>query len=213
MINKTKLVILIFALSSCSNLPSVNYIEVAKDSAKYITGRNDIKITNENFINQEYSFIKVKLGRSTPILMILAYEKNGVFEWVDAESRKIYTYNGKIIELNGFRNDLKIQHPNSKISNFYASTSINYAVDFYNPTLLSLNINSKISSNQSKKFKLIRLDKEEEFTKVEEVFDAPLINWSEKNIYYFDKESQIFKTQQYVHPRMPEITIEYYVKY
>lgn len=213
MINKTKLVILIFALSSCSNLPSVNYIEVAKDSAKYITGRNDIKITNENFINQEYSFIKVKLGRSTPILMILAYENNGVFEWVDAESRKIYTYNGKIIELNGFRNDLKIQHPNSKISNFYASTSINYAVDFYYPTLLSLNINSKISSNQSKKFKLIRLDKEEEFTKVEEVFDAPLINWSEKNIYYFDKESQIFKTQQYVHPRMPEITIEYYVKY
>ena len=44
MINKTKLIILIFALSSCSNLPSVNYIEVAKDSAKYITGRNDLKL-------------------------------------------------------------------------------------------------------------------------------------------------------------------------
>ena len=59
----------------------------------------------------------------------------------------------------------------------------------------------------------MRLDKEEEFTKVEEVIDAPLINWSEKNIYYLDKDSQIFKTKQYVHPRMPVITIEYYVKY
>lgn len=213
MIKKIKFVILIFALSSCSNLPSVNYFEVAKDSAKYITGRNDLKITNENFINQEYSFIKVRFGRSTPIIMVLAYADEGIFEWVDAEGRRIYTYNGKIIELDGFRNDLKIQHPNSKISNFYASTSINYAVDFYNPILLSLNINSKISSNQSKKFKLIRLDKEEEFTKVEEVIGAPLINWSEKNIYYLDKDSQIFKTKQYVHPRMPVITIEYYVKY
>ncbi len=213
MIKKIKLIILIFALSSCSSLPSLNYYEVAKDSAKYITGRNDLKITNENFINQEYSFIKVKFGRSTPITMILAYADEGIFEWVDAESRRIYTYNGKIIELDGFRNDLKIQHPNSKISNFYASTGTNYAVDFYNPTLLSLNINSKISSNQSKKFKLIRLDKEEEFTKVEEVIDAPLINWSAKNIYFLDKDSQIFKSKQHVHPRMPVITIEYYVKY
>tara|TARA_B100001057_G_C22675683_1_gene881707 strand:+ start:208 stop:849 length:642 start_codon:yes stop_codon:yes gene_type:complete len=213
MIKKIKLVILIFTLSSCSSLPSLNYFEAAKDSAKYITGRNDFEITNENFINQEYSFIKVRLGRSTPFFMVLAYADQGVFEWVDADSRKIYTYKGKIIELDGFKNDLKIQNPHSKITNLYTSASNNYAVDFYSPTLLSLNVNSSISTNQNKQFTLKRLDKEEEFIRIEEVLNAPLINWTKKNIYYLDRDNQIFKTKQHVHPRMPAITIEYYTKY
>jgi len=213
MIKKIQLVILIFALSSCSSLPSLNYLEAAKDSAKYITGRNDFEITNENFINQEYSFVKVRFGRSTPILMILAYEDQGIFEWVDAESRKIYTYKGKIIELDGFKNDLKIQNPQSKITNLYTSTGNDYAVDFYSPTLLSLNVNSSISINQNTQFTLNRLGKEEEFVRIEEVLNAPLINWTKKNIYYFDEDNQIFKTKQHVHPRMPAISIEYYIKY
>tara|TARA_B110000003_G_C16650216_1_gene533837 strand:- start:620 stop:1261 length:642 start_codon:yes stop_codon:yes gene_type:complete len=213
MIKRIKLVIFIFALSSCSSLPSVNYFGAVKESAKYITGKNNFEITNETFLQQEYSFIKVRFGRSTPIIMVLAYTNQGIFEWVDADRRKIYTYNGKIIELDGFNHDIKIQHPHSKISYLHTSTKINYAVDFYSPSLLSLNINSQISINQSKKFPLIRLDKEEKFARVEEIINAPLINWTKKNIYYFNNDNQIFMTQQYVHPRMPKITIEFYFKY
>lgn len=213
MIKRIKLVIFIFTLSSCSSLPSVNYFEAAKESAKYITGKNNFEITNETFLQQEYSFIKVRLGSSTPIIMVLAYMNQGVFEWVDADRRKIFTYNGKIIELDGFNHDIKIQHPHSKIPYLYSSSKINYAVDFYSPSLLSLNINSQISTNQSEKFPLIRLDKEEKFARVEEIINAPLINWTKKNIYYINNGNQVFMTQQHVHPRMPKITIEFYFKY
>ena len=49
--------------TSCSSLPSLDYLELAESSARYVTGRNDIEITNEIYQLEEYSFIKVRIGR------------------------------------------------------------------------------------------------------------------------------------------------------
>ena len=208
-----KIAIVLLVLSSCSSLPSLDYFEAAKSSVNYVTGRNNFEITRENYNTEEFSFIKMRIGRSTPVIMVLAYVDDGIFEWVGSDNSRIYTYKGKIIELDGFKNDIKIQHPKSKISSFLRSKVNNYAIDFYRPSLLSLNVNTKIIKDKKKKYTLKRLDNEDQFIEIEEIINAPLIRWNARNYYYFDSKGAIFKTIQHTHPRMPEIDIEFYIKY
>jgi len=207
---KKSFVIFIF-LSSCAGLPSLDYYGSAKESFKYITGRNDFSITSDAYAQEEYSFIKVKLGRSTPIIMVLAYVNNGIFEWVGPDQSKIYTYKGKIIELSGFNNDIRIQHPHSKIKNLLSENSKSYSVDFYSPSLLNLDINVSYLQD-SEMIPMVRLSNEAYFSRIQEDIYAPLIRWKAKNLYFYGEDKSIFKTIQYVHPRMPAIDIEFYIK-
>ena len=206
-----KTLILALCLSSCAGLPSLDYLSAAQNSLAYISGKNNYAITRELYEQQEYSFIKVRIGRFEPLIMVLAYVDNGDYEWVGADNSKIYTYKGKIIELNGFENDIKIQFPHSKIKNFLTKSNTSYAVDFYSPVLFSLDVNTQINIDQ--KIVLIeRLDQKDSFLRVQEVMDASLINWTKENEYLYDSDKRLFKTVQYVHPRLPAIEIEFYLK-
>ncbi|MDA8607077.1 YjbF family lipoprotein [Gammaproteobacteria bacterium] len=205
------LIFVLSAMTACSSLPSIDYLDYAKSSFNYVSGRNDFKITQEYFDSQEYSFLKLKIGRSSSIMMVLAYVNDGIYEWVSADNKKLYTYRGKVIESSGFKNDFKIQYPQSKIKNFLSTLEMNYAVDFFQPQLLNLNINTMISQN-NKSSSYIRLNNHELFQGYKEIISAPLIGWKAKNYYYYDSEGKIFKTIQNIHPRIPALDIEYYIK-
>ena len=60
-------------------------------------GYKDINISEEFYDQQEYSFAKIKVGRSSPVILSLAFIKDGIYEWVSADEERIYTLNGKII--------------------------------------------------------------------------------------------------------------------
>ena len=205
---------LIFTLSvmtACSSLPSIDYLDYAKSSFNYVSGRNNYNITQEYFDAQEYSFLKLRIGRSSPIIMVLAYVNDGIYEWVSADNKKLYTYSGKVIESRGFMNDFKIQYPQSKIKNFLSTLEMNYAVDFFQPQLFNLNVNTIIVQN-TKSSSYMRLNHNELFKGYREDISAPLIGWKAKNYYYYDSEGKIFKTIQNIHPRIPTLDIEYYIK-
>ena len=116
-----------------------------------------------------------------------------------------------MVRLNGFSNDFKIQNPKSKIKNFSQTSEVNYSVDFYQPQLLSLNVNGTITK-KSKISSYNRLNKEDLFQGYEEAIYAPLINWKERNYYFYDTDGMIFKTTQNIHPRIPTLDIEFYIK-
>ena len=167
-----KNLILALCLSSCAGLPSLDYISAAKNSLAYISGKNNYPITRELYEQQEYSFIKVRIGRFEPLIMVLAYADNGVYEWVGADNSKIYTYKGKIIELNGFENDIKIQFPRSKIKNFLTNSNTtkigfpkprnpNYNTRFHDETidiLIKNNSNINLHDIVGKKGTIILVD-------------------------------------------------------
>ena len=66
--------------------------------------------------------------------------------------------------------------------------------------------------SKNKKSSLKRLSNQEEFLEIVESMHAPMIRWRAKNYYYFDGAGEIFKTVQYIHPRMPAFDIEFYLK-
>jgi hypothetical protein len=205
------LIFTLCVMTACSSLPSIDYIAYAQSSFNYVSGKNNYHITQEDFDNQEYSFLKVRIGRSAAVTMVLAYANDGIYEWVGADNKKLYTFKGKVIESSGFTNDIKIQYPKSKIKDFFNVLEMNYAVDFFQPQLLNLNVNTMISQD-TKSSSFVRLNNKELFQGYKEIISSPLIGWRASNYYYYDSEGKIFKTIQEIHPRIPPLEIEFYIK-
>jgi len=75
-----------------------------------------------------------------------------------------------------------------------------------------LSINTMISKN-TKSSSFVRLNNNELFQGYREIISAPLIGWSANNYYYYDSEGKIFKTIQNIHPRIPVLDVEFYIKF
>ena len=84
-------------------------------------------------------------------------------------------------------------------------------VNLYNPDLYSATINQlfKIKSSKIKK-----LENELAVNKIYEDFNIASIGWSGTNLYYQNKDTlRIEAVEQEIHPRLPRVKVEYYVKY
>jgi len=107
MIYITKLILIssvvIFA-TSCSNIPVKQMFPMIKAS---LFGIPQIEIS-ENFIDsQPYSFIKVRIGKSSQAILVLSTIKDDIYVWVSSTGEKIYTFNGKIIKTHGLNYNLE----------------------------------------------------------------------------------------------------------
>ena len=84
-------------LTNCSIISYSELIPLAKLA---IVGAEDI-IIDDNFIrSKQFSFAKVKIGRSAiAIFSLVRIDQNGAFEWISGEGEILTTFNGKIIKL------------------------------------------------------------------------------------------------------------------
>jgi hypothetical protein len=95
-----RLILILLFLSGCGNLP-IAYIQNFSSVNNVIFGYPDYEITNEIYDDYEDSFMKIRFGRGPHAILILAYIRDGVYEWVGADDVVIYTYNGRIIRTIG----------------------------------------------------------------------------------------------------------------
>jgi hypothetical protein len=66
----------------------------------------------------------------------------------------------------------------------------------------------------SRKTTIKKLGRSIQVNRIEESFDLDLIGWSGVNLYYQNTTTgQIESSEQQIHPRLPNLKIEYYFKY
>ena len=78
-----KLIIIVLILSSCSVISYGQLPGLIKDS---VYGR-DILVDDEFYMAQNYSFAKIKIGRSLVAIAVLASAKNEKYLWVSSRWR------------------------------------------------------------------------------------------------------------------------------
>ena len=93
------LFVLLF-LSSCGNLP-ITYLQNFSSVNSVVFGFPEYEITEDLLNEYENSFIKVRFGRGPHAILILAFEDDGVYEWVGADGVKVFTFNGRILKTVG----------------------------------------------------------------------------------------------------------------
>ena len=195
--NKTLFSIsLILLINSCSFISYNQAIPLLKNA---IIGVKDIEITEEYYKNIDYSFAKMKIGRSAIAILSLVSVKSGVYEWISESGEKVYTYNGKIFKTEGITY-------NFEIINFRDFTLENNSS--YNADIILDNPSSYSSQSIN-----IRSYNQDTNLIIEESIRTKSFRWSYVNKYWMDNDNKVYRSIQRIHPRLPKIEIDYYYKY
>ena len=202
-----RIAFVVLFLSSCGNLP-ITYIQNFSSVNSVVFGFPDYEVTEEIFNDYENSFIKVRFGRGPHAILILAYAEDNVYEWIGADSVKIYTLNGRIVKTVGLNSNIEILRPSD---NIFLTSDVYETVNLFNPDLISSTIHRSMNS---RKATIKKLGRSIQVNRIEESFDLDLIGWSGVNLYYQNTTTgQIESSEQRIHPRLPIVKIEYYFKY
>ena len=202
-----RIAFVVLFLSSCGNLP-ITYIQNFSSVNSVVFGFPDYEVTEEIFNDYENSFIKVRFGRGPHAILILAYAEDNVYEWIGADSVKIYTLNGRIVKTVGLNSNIEILRPSD---NIFLTSDLYETINLFNPDLISSTIHRSMNS---RKATIKKLGRSIQVNRIEESFDLDLIGWSGVNLYYQNTTTgQIESSEQRIHPRLPIVKIEYYFKY
>ena len=204
MIFMIKKIFILLTVSSCSVIGFGELPGLIRDT---INGR-DIEITNEIFQIQPYSFAKVNIGRNIVAITVLASIKDDVYLWVSSDNERIYTKNGKIIETFGLKHDIK--YLNIEDIHFQRFSAFESSVN--NTLLLELD-DPKAVINYSYEIDELGIDPDFFNTmSYEEKFKSSKLSWNGRNNYWVDTRGRVVKSKQFIHPMMPEISMEFYYK-
>lgn len=203
-----RILLILISITGCGNLP-IAYIQNFSEVNNVIFGFPDYEITNEIYENYDNSFMKIRFGRGPHAILILAYINDDVYEWIGSDDVRIFTYNGRIIRTIGLPHNFELT--NYSKDNFVIDNSSYDLINLYNPDLYSVKMERVL---QSKESKLDRLGEVIDIYRITERFRIESIGWTGKNIYYQNKETMnIEMLEQDIHPRLPTLKVEYYLKY
>jgi hypothetical protein len=203
-----RIFLILISITGCGNLP-IAYVQNFSEVNNVIFGFPDYEITNEIYENYDNSFMKIRFGRGPHAILILAYINDDVYEWIGSDDVRIFTYNGRIIRTIGLPHNFELT--NYSKGNFVIDNSSYDLINLYNPDLYSVKLEKML---QSKESKLDRLGEAIDVYRITERFRIESIGWTGKNIYYQNKETlNIEMLEQDIHPRLPTLKVEYYLKY
>ena len=199
------LAIILFA--SCSA------IDTSRIAPGYGAAFNSIKLAifgdnneiDKNLIaNIPYASMLVKIGKGPTALMILEGVNGDEYTWVSADGVYLVLKEGKIVKTEGLPNNLfsRFDSPFKWSQNLYEQTYTSY-LSFRNPRLDNLKVTSIYEENG--KFDVELVFSEKNLQLVEEQIESETIAWSQTNEYWIDNNNFVWKSTQYVSPKLPPI--------
>tara|TARA_B100001564_G_scaffold326778_1_gene309288 strand:- start:649 stop:1293 length:645 start_codon:yes stop_codon:yes gene_type:complete len=207
MICMTKFIFALLVLSSCSVIDYGQLPATIKDS---ISGK-DIVIDDEFYNAQKYSFAKIRIGRSIVAIAVLASANKGKYLWISQDGVRIYTNNGRITKTSGLQYDVSTLDGTQHIK---LSSFINFEPSklYKRNTLLELSNPFAIISQD---FTLFEKDIDSQYFNsmlYEEKFTSGKLSFDGVNRYWVDPKGRVIKTEQFIHPNLPKVVIEFYFK-
>ena len=202
-----RIIIAILLLSSCGNLP-IAYLQNFSSVNNVVFGFPEYEITQEIFDEFENSFLKIRFGRGPHAILILAYVDNDIYQWVGADDVSIFTKNGRIIKTSGLTHNFEIVKPKDELFN---SNTAYESINLLNPDLFSASLKHYISIDKKK---LTKLGKTINVNRIQDNISIDLIGWKKQDVYYQNSVTQqIEAIEQYIHPKLPAVKVEYYLKF
>ena len=206
MINLKIVLITALFISSCAGISYQQVFPLIKGAT---IGYPDLIITQDIIDSRTSSFMKASFGRGRGVIMVLSsIDSSGIFEWVSEDGEILYTLNGKVIRTSGLPYNISYMRNISPI--FYSKETIATPAKLMNP-LAYITFILEVASDE-----VVQIDLPNPIDVRKFVINSSIseFNWTRENIYYVDIDTNIVvKTTQYLHPRLPKLEIEYYLKF
>ena len=210
---KIILILLSLCLFSCSSLQNNNiapgYKEAISSIRNIIFGFEGIPITKDLVDNIPYASATLKIGKGPKGLIILESETSGRYTWVSADGVYLVIEDGRIKETSGLLNNLVgTIDPFGKRNflEFTESEVYKYYQSYDKPELNNLEL--KVSLKREGKEIITILGVERELNLISETKANDYLGWEVKNLYWVDNNLFVWKSEQYISPKLPKMIIE-----
>ena len=208
------LITLTVGISSCTTFSSSNiapgYQEAFTTIRNYILNDQESIITKDLIDAIPYASSSLKIGNGPKGLIILESKVDNKYIWVSADGVYLVIENGRIIQTAGLVNNLTNLEDSFNKENFLDSFSEEKLYKYYqsydDPPLNNMEL--EVTIRKENKELIDILGKEMELQIYSETKVNKYIGWSVKNLYWVDKDLFIWKSEQYISPKLPKILIE-----
>jgi hypothetical protein len=203
----TKFLFTLLVLSSCSY---IDYGQLPATIKESINGK-DIVIDDKFYNAQKYSFAKIRIGKSIVAIAVLASASKEKYVWVSQDGARIHTNNGRITKTVGLQHDVSTLEGDERIK-LTSFTNYESSKLYIRNVLLELSNPSAIISQQ---FTLSEKGIDSKYFNsmlYEEDFTSGKLAFRGVNYYWVDPRGRVIKTEQFIHPSLPKIVIEFYFK-
>jgi hypothetical protein len=205
---------LTIGISSCSTFPSSNIAPGYQEA--FTTIRNYIRDDHESIITKDlidgipYASSSLKIGNGPKGLIILESKVGNQYTWVSADGVYLVIENGRIIQTTGLVNNLINLEDSFKKENFLDSFSEEKLYKYYqsydDPPLNNMEL--EVTIRKEGKELVDIFGKKMELQIYSETKINRYIGWRVKNLYWVDDDLFIWKSEQYISPKIPKILIE-----
>ena len=200
-------------LTSCSVLNSNNiapgYKAAYKNINLYFFPEDNSLITPEVIKEIPYASLLIKLGRTGKNLVILESIKDDIYTYLSSDSVYISIKSGRVIKTAGLKNNLVEFIEPFSINDFdFSNNKYIKSVLFYSydsPELIRLKVQS---ITQDKGLETVDLfTSRMELRRYEETLTQDYLGWKVTNKFWLDENGFIWKSIQYISPKLPPIEI------
>ena len=206
--------VLIFSLfvASCASIGSVapGYVEAFKTIKGLIVGYENEQITSDLIKNIPYASSILKIGKGAPGLIILESKEEEQETWVSSDGIYLVFKEGRIVKTSGFFNNLinfkSVETNFASLMDANESESLVYYYSYDDPELIDMRV--QVSRKLVAKEKVQLIDREKELNLIEEQIVNHYIGWEVTNKFWIDDDLFVWKSEQYISPKLPKFYIE-----
>ncbi len=209
------LIIFNLILQSCS-LDSIDrriapgYVEAFRTIKNSFIDLDNELITPELIENIPYASLTLKIGRGAPGLLILESVDGNKQTWVSADGVYLVLEKGRIIKTAGlFNNLVNFKTAKKDFADLMDSKSFETLINYYSydvPELNDLRVVAKRQFIQMEQVKLLSFEKSLHL--IDENISNDFIGWKRQNKFWIDDENFIWKSEQFISPKLPKFQIE-----
>ena len=203
-------IVLLYSCSLDTSRIAPGYIEAFKTLKNTVITQDNEFITPENIKKIPYASMILKIGKGVPGLVILESVDEEIETWVSADGVYLVVEQGRIISTTGlFNNLINFVAVDNNFRNLIASKGsekLFYYYSYDKPELNNMRVVADRKFIGSEKVDL--LGSVRQLYLIEERISNSFIGWSEVNKFWVDDNNFVWKSEQFISPKLPRFSIE-----
>src|SRR5579871_1033938 len=153
-----------------------------------------------------FATLGVRLGGKDEAMFVLAGKSGGDLLWLGRKTFAITTRHGRIVRIVGFPNNLSGIQAGQGVRQDFTQPSVDYLYDFAEESRYGVPVKCVRQNLGLEKVTIIGVPRDT--SHVAEDCNASGIDWSFRNEFWIDATGYVWKSRQFVHPKLDALTLE-----
>jgi len=186
------------------------YVEAFKTLNNLLVTQENELITPEIINKIPYASMTLRIGRGAPGLVILESYQDEKETWVSADGVYLMLLQGRVVKTGGLVNNLVgFKAVDNNFMDLIKNKGSEKLFFYYSYDKPELN-NMRVEANRKfiRKETIDLVDSSKQLNLIEEKITNKFIGWTKTNRYWVDDNNFVWRSEQFISPKLPRFDIE-----